>query len=203
MADSSETTRKGNVLMELRKPSILLCAIATLASCGLGVFQASANAATRATSPFAAQATSYQNSVIVKALANSPTGIRVSPSEVKWDNGDVVMNVPAGPDYSSPPCPSTLTSHWTCVYNNTNWNGTQLEFKDVGIYQDLYAYGGSGWRTDSFDNELNNRTWLNQYENHSHSGISYCMSPNAISSDSIGSWSPDRWIYISPNNQGC
>jgi hypothetical protein len=188
--------------VKLRRSSIVLCAIATLASSIVGAFVTSASAGATQRS-FAAQATNYQNSVINHALANNPTGIRVSAGKIQWNHGDVVMVVPKGPNYSSPPCPSTFTSHWTCVYNQTNWNGTQLEFHDVGFYQDLYSYGGSGWYTRSFDNELNNRTWLNQYANHQASGISYCMSPNAISANSNGSWSHDRWIYISPNNAGC
>ena len=193
--------------MQIRKAPSLITAVLLVAMTAFAAVTASAAVAAPSSNGsnarFAAKATNYQNSTITAALHNNPSGKRISPSEVEWNNGSVIMVVPTGPDNSSPPCPNTFTTHWTCVYNQTNWNGTQLEFKDQGYYQDLYAYGGSGWRTDSFDNELRQRTWLNQYESHTHSGASLCMSPQATSADSVGSWSPDRWIYLSTNGSPC
>jgi hypothetical protein len=185
-------------------------AIVCAAAASLGGLLASAPASAAAAGTgmstfarYAAQASAYQNTTIAQALQRQPSGQRVSPSEVAWNGGSVIMAVPAAPFDSSPPCPSSFFTHWTCVYNQTNWNGTQLQFKDQGYYQDLYAYGGSGWRTYSYDNELRQRTWLNQYESHTHSGISLCMSPQAISADSAGPWSADRWIYLSTNGNPC
>ena len=144
--------------MKIRKSSIIMSVIATVI---LTMFASlTANAATtpsanNANAQFAAEATSYQNSVLAKALINNPSGVRISPDKVEWNNGSVIMAVPAGPDASSPPCPNTLTTHWTCVYNQTNWNGTQLEFKDQGYYQDLYAYGARhGGQTRSTTNSV-------------------------------------------------
>jgi len=171
---------------------------------GLGITgMLPAAAASARTARYTAGATGYQNDTIAQALANNPAGRRISASQIEWNDGTVVMAVPVTPDASSPPCPSTFTTHWTCVYSGTNWTGTQLEFKDQGYYQDLYAYGGSSWHTWSFDNELRQRTWLNQYADHAHSGASLCMSPHAISANSVGPWSRDRWIYLSTNGNPC
>lgn len=192
--------------MHVRKLNSVIAAVMVTSLASFASLTANAATTNHVISPaaaFAAKATSYQNSTIAKALKNNPAGKRISPSKVEWNNGSVIMAVPAGPDDSSPPCPSTTFTHWTCVYNQTNWNGTQLEFKDQGFYQDLYAYGGSGWRTNSYDNELRQRTWLNQRESHTSSGITLCMSPQATSADSAGPWSPDRWIYLSTNGAGC
>lgn len=206
---SSRNVRRDTVtnLDRIRRATVaLVCAAAASLSGLLASAPASAAAAKTGMSTFAqyaAQASAYQNTTIAQALGRQPSGQRISASEVQWNGGSVVMAVPATPNASSPPCPSSLFTHWTCVYNQTNWNGTQLEFKDQGYYQDLYAYGGSGWKTYSYDNELRQRTWLNQYESHTHSGITLCMSPQAISANSVGNWSADRWIYLSTNGNPC
>jgi hypothetical protein len=173
-------------------------------------------------------ATPYQNATIAAALARNPAGVRVAPAVVTWDRGDVVMTVPATPKGnvialpasakssaryhpkimaitagSRDSCPAGVFTFWSCVYNQTNWNGTRLEFKDTGYYQDLYAYGGTNWVTLSWSNRASHRTWLNQYANHNNSGASLCMTGGGAGSNSFGPWSADRWIYLSTNTDHC
>lgn len=173
-------------------------------------------------------ATPYQNATIAAALARNPAGVRVAPAVVTWNGGDVVMTVPAtakGSVAALPPsatsnarfrpriraimagsrdsCPAGVFTFWSCVYNQTNWNGTKLEFKDTGYYQDLYAYGGTSWVTLSWSNRASHRTWLNQYANHNNSGASLCMTGGGAGSNSFGPWSADRWIYLSTNTDHC
>ena len=153
---------------------------------------------------FAAEASRYQNSVIARALVNNRTGTRVAANKVEWKNGAVVMVVPVTPDASpGGNCPTGFAQHWACVFNQTQWNGTMLEFHDMGYYQDLYSYGGSSWVTRSYYNYIGVRTWLNQYASHTNSGASLCMSPDSLSGNYSGPAEHDEWIYVSTNSLSC
>jgi hypothetical protein len=198
-----------------------------------------------ASDSLSAAATPYQNEQIADALANNPSGTRVAPAVVEWNNGSVTMTVPytadgsvsslsagaiatvpAGsdatvtsgsesltsarsevvtPDSAASNCPSYNPlgeANWSCVYNETDGNGTRLQFKDADIFQDLRAYGGFSWVTLSWANHLGVRAWLFPQESLS-SNPSLCMGPNSSGSNSQGSWSGDEYIYIGTNSSPC
>jgi hypothetical protein len=93
---------------------------------------------------------------------------------------------------------------WTCVYNQLRGAGTRLQFQDAGYYQDLHAYGGNNWITESYSNTRGQRSWLNQYADHDNSGASYCMSGHTASGNMTASPAIfDRWIYLSTNSAAC
>src|ERR1700733_1042334 len=56
-----------------------------------------------------AGATAYQNASIAAALANNPTGVRIAPAVVEWNNGSVIMTVPtsAGANAATQPAAAT------------------------------------------------------------------------------------------------
>lgn len=196
-------------------------------SIGFAVFAVTVGSATILAAQGAAnglspQATAYQNSTIAAAIAHHPGGVRIAPAVVEWNHGTVVMTVPASPRGNvlalpssattgapAPPrgsrssCPTGELNQWSCVYNQTYWNGTRLEFQSIGYYQDLYSYGGTNWVTLSWVNQTDHRTWLNQYASHTSSGASLCMTGGGAGSDSFGPWSADRWIYLSSNTAHC
>jgi hypothetical protein len=170
--------------------------------------------ATPTATNFAAQATSYQNSALATALQRTPGGNRISRSQVEWSTaagGLVVMTVPTtatgstlSPD-ATDSCPAPIIgTRWSCVYNETGFAGTRLQFTDAGYYQDLHKYGGSAWETFSWSNTRGQRAWLNQYENHNASGASFCMTGNAHGSNISGNPAVrDEWIYLSTNYDAC
>jgi hypothetical protein len=201
-----------------------------VAACALfGVTAPSARAvAPRA--QYSAQASQYQNRVIAAALQTNPSGTRIAPDMVEWNNDSVLMTVPTTSDGAPGvatataatvrskrhrataaatggcPTPNWLGEgyYWECVYNQVDWHGTRLQFKDAGYYQDLWSYGGNSWHTESWSQTRGQRSWLNQYANHNSSGASLCMSGNAAGSDTASlsaSW--DRWIYLSDNYAHC
>jgi hypothetical protein len=167
--------------------------------------------ATASTHPsYAAEASSYQNSVISSAMARAPAGVRVSPTQVQWDNYAVVLTVPAtaGASTLSPAvadtCPAPIIGYrWSCVYNAYNFGGERLQFKDAGPYQDLYYYGGLLWETLSWSNTRGQRAWLNQNPNHDAAGYALCMSGNSHAGVNDGLAKDDEWIYLSSNTAAC
>src|SRR5690348_14475498 len=186
----------------------------------------SAGTASAATDAFASSATAYQNSTVASALARAPSGQRVAPGVVEWANYSVVMAVPktrtgttasmavptgaavaASPDVlaaGTGGCPSGVLTKWNCVYSQTGFGGTRLQFKDSGYYQDLWYWGGGSWVTKSYSNTRGYRGWLNQYANHNASGESLCMNPHSAMSDTSHFLaSLDRWIYLSKNSAPC
>jgi hypothetical protein len=48
---------------------------------------------------FASEATAYQNKILERALSHVPGGTRISPSEARWPDGNIV-GVPASPKQS-------------------------------------------------------------------------------------------------------
>lgn len=193
------------------------CALAAVTVSSAAVFVSQG-----AASGVVAKATAYQDSTIAAAMARKPGGVRIAPAVVEWNRGTVVMTVPSTPRGNvaalpssatagapTPPrgsrssCPTGELNQWSCVYNQTYWNGTRLEFQSIGYYQDLYSYGGTSWVTLSWVNQTDHRTWLNQYANHSNSGASLCMTGGGAGSNSFGPWSADRWIYLSSNTAHC
>ena len=189
----------------------LLLAAAGTASLMLAIPGASAAFASTQSHPnFAAEATSFQNSALNAAMTRAPGGVRINANQVEWNNGTVVMTAPAAagkstlaPD-ASDTCPAPIIgTRWSCVYDEVNFGGIRLQFSDAGYYQDLHYYGGNEWETESWSNTRGQRAWLNEYESHTNSGESLCMTGNAHSGHSQGEYSYDRWIYLSTNYDAC
>jgi hypothetical protein len=171
-----------------------------------GAQAAQAPASGHATAPLA---TSFQAMTVAAALRNNPTGVQIAPNEVSWDNGKVIMVVPATPDGSVTPdgsasrCPSgLLTGDWTCVFDQGSWNGTMLQFQDAGYAQDLHYYGGSSWFTLSYANTRGQRSWIRK-DQFDGDPPQYCMSGNSAASLLPSSDTRDRWIYLTTNYAHC
>jgi hypothetical protein len=163
-----------------------------------------------ASTSFAAEATSFQNATVSQAMTRAPGGVRTGPNQVEWHNYAVVMTVPStsGGSTLAPnatdSCPAPIIgTRWTCVYDESYFNGTRLQFSDAGYYQDLWYYGGSDWETHSWSNTRGQRSWLNEYESHTDSGYSLCMTGNAHAGVYDGLAASDRWIYLSSNYAAC
>lgn len=147
--------------------------------------------------------TSFQASTFAAALRNNPTGVRIAPNEVSWDNGKVIMVVPATPDAGTGGCPGgILTGQWTCVYKQTHFEGTRLQFQDAGYAQDLQHYGGNGWVTHSWSNTRGQRSWIRR-DQFDGNGPELCMTGNAASGTVEEQYISNRWIYLTTNYTAC
>jgi hypothetical protein len=131
-----------------------VAAIATSAALTAGAGQSPNRAGPSSCTQFAARATGYQQRQVSAALANNPAGRCVAPGEIAWSHPTVIMKVPVAPDAYPGNCPTggDFDTGWTCVYNYTSFNGTQLQFHDCCYYQDLQHYGGPEWQTLSYVN---------------------------------------------------
>ena len=190
--------------MNLRRASLVIAGVLLGAAAPVTAAQASSASSHPAQATrFAAQATSYQNATIARALSHSSSGTRIGPGMVEWHNGSVRMIVPQTPDTGSDNCPDLIiTDTWTCVYNKKNFKGTQLQFKDAGKYQDLFSYV-SNWVTRSWDNELAGRAWLNEFKTSNH-GASECMSGHFTTDANYdGAARTDGWILLTTNDNNC
>jgi Peptidase inhibitor family I36 len=171
---------------------------------------------------FSAEATSYQNAVIAKAMTHVAGGIRVSASEVTWDSGAVILSVPASADApaniaDSPDNPGGCPGGYFCVWTAANYGGVGVAFLNAPAYfednnesvQDYWIpWGdcnagepGCDVGEHSFANESGFRTWLEQYQD---SGHEDCISGNGqSSSDFTGPNSDDYWILMTTNSAVC
>jgi hypothetical protein len=156
---------------------------------------------------FAAQATSYQNQTIAETLAGSPSATRIGPNQVEWKNGSVIMTVPATPNAGVGNCPTGgwFSDGWTCIYNDTRFHGTRLQFHDCCYAQNIYDYYQTGvWTTWSWSNTRGERSRLWQtIGNPSDHGYSLCMNPNSASSHAAGFWMHDPYIYLGTDPNHC
>ena len=178
-----------------------------------GISPQSANPATvNSCARFAAAATSYQQREATAVLANNPTGKCTGPGTIEWSHSTVVMKIPRRPDTYPGNCPTggDFDTGWTCVYNATNFNGTQLQFHDCCAYQDLQQYGGPSWQTLSFINTRRSeppsvnpfRSWLNQFTTSPH-GHAYCMQGESSDGDINNLATTDRWILLTNTETHC
>jgi hypothetical protein len=174
--------------------------------------QSAHSADTNSCTRFATAATSYQQQEATAALANNPAGKCVGPGAIEWSHPTVIMKVPRLPDTYPGNCPTggDLDTGWTCVYDATNFNGTQLQFHDCCEYQDLQHYGGSSWQTLSFINTRRSeppsvhpfRSWLNQFTTDPH-GQAYCMQGESSNGDINNPAASDRWILLTNTETHC
>jgi hypothetical protein len=183
-----------------------MAAIAIMSAGGivLPLLSMSAQPAQAASSRMAATTpTSFQVNTLGAALRNNPSGVQIAADEVSWDNGSVIMVVPATPDAGTGGCPGgVLTGQWSCVYSQTHFEGTRLQFQDAGYAQDLQHYGGNGWKTMSWSNTRGQRTWIrpDQFDGN---GPELCMTGNAASYTVAEQYIRNRWIYLTTNYAAC
>jgi hypothetical protein len=164
--------------------------------------------------------------MITNALMQNPQGVRTGVGQVQWEGGSVVMTVAPTSDSLLTSASDLDTSDavsvpsaaagtggcrsvsiigtgydWSCVYNNTDFRGTRLQFKDTGSFQSLDNYV-SGWVTYSWSNTRSGRAWLFPKKSLS-SNPSLCMSPNSAAGYPGGSALGDTYIYLSTNKATC
>jgi hypothetical protein len=176
-----------------------LAITACAAALGVGALIA-ATAPTQATTGhsasaarYAATATSYQNTVLTAAVTRMPGGTRVSPSEVAWKHGAVMLRVGARPGVSvRVPC----SSGYFCAQSGS---GAQWLFLNAQA-----RYGADYWLTwggfypsgiSSWDNESGYRVWLESAQN---GGNELC-----ISNGGTGSNNTNYWILMTNNSSNC
>jgi hypothetical protein len=196
-----------------RAATIAGCAIAlSLAAAGAAQAQTSA-AAPSSAARFAAEATSYQNASIAKAMAYFPGGTRVSPSEVTWPGG-AVLSVGASPSTSaaladSPDFADDCPGGYFCVATGANYTGNNWAFLNgPDAYGEAYwiAWGacpdgpGCDIGIHSWANNSGYRTWLEQFQDH---GNELCISSGNSNSDYNGPDWDDYWILMSANRAAC
>lgn len=141
----------------LTRPFILLIAFAALAALLLP-----------AESSWAASTPSPLQQQIDKQI-KTYGGIQISSDTVSYNGGAVRLVFPHAGSRSvgTPPsggasprlsttsywhgCPYGYSTHWYCFYQDINFGGRMLEFKDCGYTQDLYNYGFA-YQTSSWVN---------------------------------------------------
>jgi len=184
----------------------MFLAAATAAAIAATTMLAAPGMAKAATTPahpgYAAEATSYQNTTLGAALATVPSGVRISPSTVEWNDDAVLMTVPTAA-HPATAIPATLScdNGYTCVYNEPNLGGVRLQFRDAGYYQNLDQYV-KNWQTRSWRNRYPDRAWLNQYRTADH-GASLCIQGYTLGYNYDGPAKADQWILLTTNNAPC
>lgn len=185
----------------IRIPKIRRTLAITACAAALGVGALAAASAAQAqtgTTPssaarFAAEATSHQNTIIEGAMALSPGGTRVSPSEVKWQNGGVMLEVSPSP---------TVSDQVTCYdgyFCAASGSGVEWVFENA-----VDRYGSDYWLTwggfypsgiSSTDNQSGYRVWLESEQN---GGSETCISDGGTTGSST-----DYWILLTTNSSPC
>jgi hypothetical protein len=204
-------------LMARRVVALVGCA-AVVVSLAAGTAQAQ----TSGSAPrYAADATSYQNAVIATAMARTPGGTRVSPSEVTWRGGSVILSVPTSAGASakiadSADNPGGCPDYYFCIWPDADYGGDGYAFLNAPAWfedhneaiEDYWVpwgecgeYPGCDTGEHSWANESGFRTWLEQYPD---SGHEQCISGNGqYSSDFTGPNALDYWVLMTTNSAVC
>jgi hypothetical protein len=146
----------------------------------------------------------------------------VSPSEVAWDKGAVILRVAASARASakvadSPDTPGDCPSEYFCVWTGANYSGVGVAYLNAPAYFEANnekpadywvpwgdceaGYPGCDVGEHSFANESGYRTWLEQNQD---SGHEDCISGNGqSSSDLTGTNADDYWILMTTNSAVC
>ncbi len=108
-----------------------------------------------------------------RILAEHPGGRQISDHQVAWNNGSVVLTLPASGQDARAAAASVhnCPAGWFCFYADLNWGGRKLQFSDCspgGVTQYLTDYGfgnqTSSWvvnRSLKFVNVNDNETGYN------------------------------------------
>ncbi|GIG69230.1 peptidase inhibitor family I36 protein [Phytomonospora endophytica] len=94
-------------------------------------------------------------------LAQHPDGKQINDNEIAWENGAVVLTIPAagqptayGPGEKAVPMGTPNCSYyWTCLYEHANYDGRRLRFSSCGYIQDLGGYGFNDQTTSWHNNQ--------------------------------------------------
>ncbi|WP_117213169.1 peptidase inhibitor family I36 protein [Allorhizocola rhizosphaerae] len=87
-------------------------------------------------------------------LAASPGGKQISPNQIAWEGGRVVLTLPSVGVHGSPSCPAGRS----CLYEHANWEGAMLSFDTCG-FRDMIDYGFIDM-TSSWHNNRSTRSYL-------------------------------------------
>lgn len=90
-------------------------------------------------------------------------------------------------------CPNSVTTAWYCVYENANWGGRMLEFKDCtssGYYNYLNQYGFLNMTTSWVNTKP-----LSTVNAYSSTGYLWTEPPRSMSSN-VGAANNDRAYYL-------
>jgi hypothetical protein len=176
---------------------------------------------------FAAEATSYQNTVIAQAMAHSSGGTRVSPDQVIWDSGAVILTVPTSADASakiseSSDNPGGCSDYYFCIWSGSGFSGASAAVLNAPAWdadhnyaiEDVWLpwgecspdrFGGCDAGEHSWANESGYRTWLEQYQD---SGNEQCITGVPVgdgpySSNFTGPNALDYWVLMTTNAAKC
>jgi len=166
---------------------LILVVMAMLTAAGLAVPSTSADAQPSA-------ASSLQGK-IAQELRAHPGGVQISPNQIAWLGGSVVLTLPAPgartaaasgvvPNTTLHGCPGG----WYCFYQDINFGGRMLQFQDCtpgGTIQYFSTYGfrneTSSWvvnRSLNFVNVNDTETGYNLWNEPSNSSSSWVGSAN-------------------------
>jgi hypothetical protein len=207
--------------MKLRKALLAIIGTGGLLLAVTPVASATSLPAGKSAARFAASATSYQNATIARALARYPGGTRISASQVEWDHGRMIAEIPASshtrvslsPDLQYGNCYYS----YSCVYSGTGWGGFIWECASSYLNGGAYfcpiynvGFGGTGkYEIHSWVNYTAYRAWLQENNSHTNPGNEYCETPRigdnnpTYNGNFQGVNDQDGWIWMSNNSAGC
>ena len=214
------------VFSRLRAPAVIAACTVALSLAGAGAAQAQASPAgpRSPAAHFAADATPYQNASIARAMRDFPGGTRISPREVRWPGGAVILRVGPSPTTSAAPSDSPefaddCPSGYFCVATGAHYTGQNWEYLNAVEFDDEYDLGlvdywipwgdcsgsppighGCDAGIHSWANNSGERTWLEQFQD---GGNELCISNGQSNSDYTGADDNDYWILMTVNSAAC
>lgn len=90
---------------------------------------------------YEAAASPLENNLLDEQLERLPGGVRISPTDLSYNGGNVVYSVSSVEAAGSlDDCPTSTTQDWTCVWEHADFGGRRLQFKDSGYMQYFADY---------------------------------------------------------------
>ncbi|UJW30101.1 peptidase inhibitor family I36 protein [Saccharothrix sp. AJ9571] len=98
---------------------------------------------------------------ITQALEQTPGGVQISPNQVAWQNGKVVLTIPlSGEKFAraaaepvsalgTKNCPYT----WVCLYDGKDFEGRRLQFSECNEFNDLSSWDFNDKMTSWHNNQ--------------------------------------------------
>jgi hypothetical protein len=161
---------------------------------------------------FASEATAYQNKVLERALSRVPGGTRISPSEVRWPDGNII-GVGASPKQSLlndclEGVPNSLPQDAFCGFAGTGYTVAYLFSASASGSGYWVEWGALGLGMHSWWNNTAYRVWREQFVN---SGNELCIDPAGGTGNGNDYYNPDYngpdvndyWDWMSVNSSDC